>query len=281
MKLVGVGDSWCWGAELVDPVEEPVPIMTLPGGGFERQSKPINIEYRLKNRYINRFQTMIGAEELVDLSEPADSNDAIFRKLVEWLINSGYTSGLDTSDLFISIGWTSPERTEFYYKEKWGEDHWATYGPWSLDEQKNKNIDLHNFFNLFFENFGTPDGFIYKYYQTMWATQCLLEKFNIKYVMHQAFYHYPDRMPLEWKDDVYKQEFLQMDNNQTIKNLWNSINENCFVNKDHPTMSTAHHVMVEKGGLDNVFEVFHPNALGHKIWAEYLYEFCTDKGLLS
>ena len=50
MKLIGAGDSWCWGAELVDPAIDPDPIMNLPGGGFERQSIPENIEYRLKNR---------------------------------------------------------------------------------------------------------------------------------------------------------------------------------------------------------------------------------------
>ena len=69
MRLVGAGDSWCWGAELVDPIIDPEPIMNMPGGGFERQSIPENIEYRLKNRYINRFADMVGADELVDLSE--------------------------------------------------------------------------------------------------------------------------------------------------------------------------------------------------------------------
>ena len=61
MRLIGCGDSWCWGAELVDPKEEPVPIMNLPGGGFDRQLKPINIEYRLKHRYLNLFADSIGA----------------------------------------------------------------------------------------------------------------------------------------------------------------------------------------------------------------------------
>ena len=56
MKLIGAGDSWCWGAELVDPMEEPTPIMNLPGCGFERQAKPVNIDFRLKNRYINNYE---------------------------------------------------------------------------------------------------------------------------------------------------------------------------------------------------------------------------------
>ena len=95
MRLVGCGDSWCWGAELVDPVIDPEPIMNLPGGGFERQSIPENIEYRLKNRYINRFADMMNADELIDLSDPSLSNDSIIRRLIEWLSTEGYLTGRD------------------------------------------------------------------------------------------------------------------------------------------------------------------------------------------
>jgi hypothetical protein len=35
MKLIGCGDSWVWGDELVDPIEEPIPIMMIPDGGFD------------------------------------------------------------------------------------------------------------------------------------------------------------------------------------------------------------------------------------------------------
>ena len=117
MRVVGCGDSWCWASELVDPIEEPVPIMNYPNGGFERHDKPVNTAYRLKHRYLNIFADKIGATELIDLSRPSRSNDAIIRVLVEWLTNEGYTSGRDTSDLFITIGWTSPERREFYIKK--------------------------------------------------------------------------------------------------------------------------------------------------------------------
>ena len=46
-KLVACGDSWCWGAELVDPAVEPVPIKNLPGGRFWRQGNPEHVAYRL------------------------------------------------------------------------------------------------------------------------------------------------------------------------------------------------------------------------------------------
>lgn len=278
-KLVACGDSWCWGAELVDPAVEPVPIMNLPGGGFERQSKPENVAYRLKHRYVNVFAEKAGITEIEDLSIPSLSNDAILRRLITWLAENGYNQS-NTQDLFVSIGWTSPERTEFYYREKWGEDHWAPYGPWSLDQKYEKNHDkLHDFFNLYFELFGAPEGFVNKYIQTVWTAQTILKSLNIKYVMHQAFYHHHEQMIKEWNDADYKTQNMNV--NAAYTNMWNNIDRGCFINKDHPDFSTAHHVMIAKGGIENVFEVFHPNATGHKIWGEYLYDFCKANGTVQ
>lgn len=279
-KILACGDSWCWGAELVDPAVEPVPIMTLPGGGFERQSKPENIKYRLEKRYINQFATRAGIEDIEDISMPSLSNDAILRRLLHWLAENGHTDHRNNSDLLVSIGWTSPERTEFYYKEKWGCDHWATYGPWALDQKFEKDHDkLHTFFNLYFDLFGEPAGFVSKYVQTVWIAQTILKSLNIKYVMHQAFYHHHEQLIKQWDDKLYKEQNMQL--TEGVVKLWESVDNRFFVNKDHPDLSTAHHVMVAKGGIDNVFEIFHPNAAGHEIWGEYLYDFCKANGTLN
>lgn len=276
-KLVACGDSWCWGAELVDPAVEPVPIMNLPGGGFERQSKPENVAYRLKHRYINVLAEHAGITDVEDLSIPSLSNDAILRRLIQWLFANGYNSR-NTENLFVSIGWTSPERTEHYYKERWGDDNYAPYGPWSL-EQQFENKDLHTFYNLYFDLFGSPQGFVNKYIQTVYLTEMLLKSMNIKYIMHQAFYHHHEQMIKDWKDNDYKKDNMDLDTSYSA--IWDSIDARYFVNKNHPELSTAHHVMVHKGGIDNVFEVFHPNANGHKIWGDYLYDFCVVNGTLA
>lgn len=278
-KLVACGDSWCWGAELVDPAVEPVPIMTLPGGGFERQGKPENVKYRLEHRYINQLAQHAGITDVVDLSEPSLSNDAIIRRLLSWLAENDHLDPRNNSELLVSIGWTSPERTEFYYKERWGGDHWATYGPWSLEQQFSDNHEkLNKFFNLYFDLFGSPEGFVSKYIHSVWMIQSVLKSLGIKYVMHQAFYHHHEQMIKQWDDEAYKQQNMNL--SQDLVRLWNSIDSRYFVNKDHPHLSTAHHVMIAKGGIENVFEVFHPNALGHKIWGEYLYEFCKGNSTI-
>lgn len=280
MKLLACGDSWCWGAELVDPVIDPEPIMNLPGGGFERQSVPENIKYRLENRYINQFAKHANIDDIVDLSLPSQSNDAIFRKLIAWLADNEYLGGKDTSDLIISIGWTSPERTEHYYKEQFGDTNYAPYGPWSLDQDFTVQLGdeegkkLNQFYNLFFDLFGDAKGFVTKYIHTVFLAQMLLKSLNIKYVMHQAFYHHHEQMLREWDDEVYRNENLIMSNE--LSTMWNLIDNDRFIDKS----STAHKVMIEKGSLEDSFIVFHPSALGHKIWGQYMFDFCKEKNII-
>jgi hypothetical protein len=275
MRLIGCGDSWCWGAELVDPIEEPVPIMNLPGGGFERQLKQINIDYRLKHRYLNLFADKIGATEIVDLSKPSLSNDAIVRRLIEFLANEGYTTGRDTSDLFITIGWSSPERREFYYKERWGSDNWMEFGPWSM-EQDHGNPDVDKFMRLYFDNFWNEGEFLHRWIQQVWQTELMLKSLNIKYVMHQAFYHHHTQMINQWDDKKYKEKFTTI--TKADKLLWDSIDNVKFIHKDHPEVGTMHHYMLSQA--KDVFEVFHPNHKGHAIWADYMHKYCVENNLL-
>jgi hypothetical protein len=280
MKLVGCGDSWCWGAELVDPTEEPIPLMKLPGGEFERHFKPVNEAYRLKYRYLNQFASKIEASEIVDLSLPSYSNDAICRRLLDWLAEEGYLEGRDTSELFITIGWTSPERTEFFYKETWGCDNWCPVGPWSID-QPYQNKQLKTFFSLYFENFSNPGGYLHKWITQIWQVEFLLKKLNIKYIMHQAFYHHHLQTIHQWNDEEYLKDKT---NTITAANqkMWSMIDPIKFIGKNDSKTGTAHHVMLDAANGDStkVFEVFHPNATGHTIWAEHMFKYCKDNNLL-
>ena len=40
-------------------------------------------------------------------------------------------------------------------------------------------------------------------------------------------------------------------------------------------------ISIDYADYPNVFEVFHPNANGHKIWGDYLYDFCVANGTLK
>lgn len=275
MKLIGCGDSWCWGAELVDPSVEPVPIMTLPGGGFDRQLKPKNVEYRLKNRYINQLADKLRAE-VVDLSQPAYSNDAIFRRLVDYLVTQGYTTGKDTSDIFVSIGWTSPERREFFNPDT--DEKWLTFGPW-INDVPHQDKHVNKFFKLYYQHFSDLAYSMHRYINHIWLAEQVLKKYNIKYVMHQAFYHIEFKTIEEWNDTEYLKNTTNMFDSDKI--MWDSVDSINFLNKDN-TIRTAHNIMLDavNGDRDKVFEVFHPNANGHTIFANYLYDYIRKNSIL-
>ena len=278
MRLIGVGDSWCWGAELVDPIIDPEPIMNMPGGGFERQAIPENIEYRLKNRYINRFADMVNADELIDLSEPSLSNDAMIRVLFEWLATEGYLTGKDTSDLFISIGWSSPERREFHTRKPWRhsdtgfDDHTIAFGPWSM-AQDHGDAELDQFFRLYFDKFWSESEFIHRHINQVWQMEKILKNYGIKFIMHQAFYHHHEKMIYDWDDEEYEKNFNKITPGD--KALWEDINSDTFIRD-----TTAWQHMLTKGPAEEVFIVFHPSAEGHRHWAEYLYKHCVEKKLI-
>jgi hypothetical protein len=275
MKLIACGDSWAWGAELVDPAV--VPKWVPHQDNHHLHYLPENEIYRHTHRYTGILAEKLNAE-VVDLSYCGYSNDAIIRTLFDWLIKEDYLSGRDTSDIFVSIGWTSPERREFFYKQKWGSDNWMPFGPlWGQRFPENKDLD--EFSRIYIENFWNPGEYMHRWINQVWQTQELLEKHKIKYVMHQAFYHHHHKMISEWEDVKYHNNHAEHITPSDRK-LWDMINDKTFMHKDDPKVGTAHNYMVAIGGKDKVFADIHPNTYGHKIWAEHMYEYCTENKLL-
>lgn len=283
MKLIACGDSWVWGAELVDPLEEPIPIMKLPGDQYCRHFKPINIKYRENHRYIKLFADKIGADELIDLSTPSISNTAIIRKLKDYLSTEGYFAGRNTSDLFVSIGWTSPERTEFYFKDPiTSHIEPIVFGPWVFSVPQ-KDPDVDKFLKTYSLLFCHEYEFMHRWIKEVFETQVLLQHFKIKFVMHQAFYHFLDIWFTTWEDNKYLERGMNTISNAD-KKLWDIVDSKTFMYKNEKLIS-AHNIMkreAEKQFNDpnKAFIVMHPSEYGHSVWADHLYEYCKKEKLL-
>ena len=278
MRLVGCGDSWTWGAELVDPIEEPIPIMNLEGDQFWRQMKPINIAYREKHRYLNLLGLKLNATEIIDLSKPAYSNEAIIRVLLQWLSDEGYTNGRDTSDLFISIGWSSPERREFY-TNRGDQEYYFELGPWSADRDHGDK-EWNEFFKLYVTHFWKENEFIRRWIHDVYKTEVLLKHLKIRYVMHQAFYHHYLDPIHTWDDKVYRQKNFPAVK-EADRKLWAAVDDLRFLNKDDEEIGTSHHYLLKQVNNDikKVLLAWHPNEYGHKLWAEYLHQYIVTNKL--
>lgn len=291
MRLIGCGDSWAWGAELVKFQTTPKDRMCDHNDHY----LPENMEYRFKHRYLNLFADRIGATELIDLSLAGYSNEAIHRSLIRYLAMEGYLSGRDTNDLFVSIGWTSPERKEHacvYKDQSHGivpselelfksntHERWFSVGPWvaSIDYGEK---EINDFFKYYIKYFWTELEMIYRWISIIKNTENLLKLHNIKYVMHQAFFHYKDATIANWDDDKYKTEII--DKWTTFEQaIFSSIDSKHFVDKD-VFVKTFHRYVLEEVKYDTtkIFTIFHPNTYAHKLWAEHQYDFCIKNNLL-
>lgn len=280
MKLVICGDSWAWGAELLDPSTGEK--WGRNGIGHDHHFIPIHKKFRETHRYSYLLQQKLQADEVVDLSFCSISNDYIMRTLMDWLASEGYLQGRDASDLLISIGWTSPERTEFYYKSKWGDTNWAPFGPWQMDmayapykAEPGESSDLFEFFRLYFEYFCHKTEYMHRWARQVWMMQFILKKLNIKYVMHQAFYHEYSLSSHQWNDVNYwdANKLSPID-----KFFWDDVDVKHFMFKNDTRFRTFQGYIKYRGVLKNqhVFEEFHPNALGHEIWANKMYDYIKD-----
>lgn len=282
MKIVTCGDSWCWGAELVDPDQEPFWIPNADN--HHLHLLPVHEKYRLEHKYIRIFAEGVQADEIVDLSQCSISNDAVVRRLTEWLLVEGYTTGRDTSDLFISIGWTSPERVEFYNKECGGVDRgWLAFGSWSTNDGVYENSDISKFMKLYFRHCLSEEGFIHHWLSQLWQTEMMLKRFNIKYVMFQAFYDhcYHGYSPHQWDDHKYTADYIDVisPGDKILKQSFDPLR---FMEWSSEKIGTSHNFMVNAAGGDatKVIGSWHPNVLGHSIWGEHMVKHCLGNKLI-
>lgn len=277
IKLILLGDSWAWGTELLDPQVFPDGnVMKANAETFDHHHHPTHTIYRENNRYARLFADQIGAESIIDLSKGGASNDTIVRLLLRWLAEEGYTQGRATDDLFVTIGWTSPERKDFFYNKNIGgsdDRGWFTLFPNFRHDYGSE--DLSKFYDLYVTNLWNAGEYMHRYITQVWQVSMILKNLKIKYLMHQAFYQQQMHI-LNWKDSIFKsnvnEKILPSD-----KLIWDAVDPIRFMNKDDVSC-TFHEYILNKN--KNVLYNQHPNHIGHRIWAEYMYEYCLKHQLL-
>ena len=103
------GDSWTSG-DIINPELE------LAGKEHPNVNDPSNDDYRLPKVLPHKLGKLLDVETL-NIAMAGSSNDAIvrrtMRKVKELLLD------YKPEDLFVIIGWSSPERKDFYYPGEW------------------------------------------------------------------------------------------------------------------------------------------------------------------
>jgi hypothetical protein len=129
------------------------------------------------------------------------------------------------------------------------------------------------------ELFWNVREYLYRYYSQIVLLQNLLNNLKIKYVMHQAFYHLENSNVLEWSYTSYKNKVI--DNTPWYDQiLWQSVDPIKFMLKDNSQYTTFRDYIVSQvSKKEEVFCAWHPNALGHKLWANFMYDYVIREKL--
>jgi len=266
-RLIAFGDSWTWGSELRDP--------SIPGlrEDFDHRDSG----YRLEHVWSSCLGRAIGRDDVINLAWPGCSNDTILRSLTEWLITQGYLQGQDPSRDLVAIGWTSPERRDFWFHDvddpSCVDRGWLTMYPmWT---HTYKHAAINRFSREYVRYWWHAAEYMHRYINTIHRAQQLLEAAGVEYFMFQAIYHHHQQLITEWNDQQYQVQH-ELKISDADRQIWQLIDGDRFMHKDQPLATFHNHIIGDRDPRE-VLLISHPNELGHRLWADHICDWLTQR----
>ena len=268
------GDSWTAG-DIVDPKlfkDQPWHV-----------NHPDNKQYRLPRVWPHKLGKLANVD-IINNSIAGASNDTIVRSTINDIIELKATHNLQ--EIFVIIGWSSPERKDFFYKwgNKKGEGNWECLYPAELTHWSSERKELNEFFKLYVKNHWYEEEYITRHCLNTITLHNFLTNLNIPHLFFNAFYEGKKEV-LDPKThqlyessnlDSFISEFREQKDYKTLKRL--QINNILKEYKDIFKQS-----FIKKSFIKFLFENlnkykqkelidYHPTELGHKLWANYIFE---------
>jgi hypothetical protein len=266
------GDSWTAG-DILDPKLEKLGITSVDHRD--------NDEYRLPKVWPYKLSKLTNIE-VSNTSHAGASNDGIEKRIIAQVGN--LLKSHNASDILVIIGWTSPERKDFYYKDAMNSSdngRWETIYPASPAIHKPAD-GFEEFTKLYTTYFWNAEEYIMRYMIQNINIHNYLNSHNIKHVFFDAFYETfeakvnPNRHPIFDSVDlinVIKKLPLPIEN-LSIKDQYLELYETNFIKitfkqfiKNILEKSKSNNIPYSKNDL---FDKMHPTELSHQKWANYL-----------
>ena len=280
--LLVVGDSWSFGSEINDP--------EMPSNIKDWDVK--NNSYRIPKIWPTLLAEKLGSS-VTNLSYPASSNDRIVRVTESWLYENYISRNRSTDELKVIIGWTSPERKDFFYNDphKKGTPNWTTIWP-QQTEFDYIQPGMNQFFKLYVTYLWNEREALNRYVHQVTAMENLCKVHNIKLLMFQAFYdkglgiHGADdsidsikdhKNPGYINDELEKVEMGENYpgwhhhySNEMNKTMWECLDQKTFLKESFLGYMKEH-------DIDKTISGQHPNELGHTLWANRLETYIKEE----
>ena len=286
LQLICNGDSWVFGSELVDPEIIKKYPSNIHIGHYDHL--PESDSYRLPRIFSTKLAEKLNADS-INLAWPADDNQSICNRTIGYIVENYINAGLGTENLFVVIGWSSPERARFWYKDETrNEKHiiWPSLEWHDTQAQK-------KFWELYVTYFWNNEEYMPRFVDTVLRFQNFCSEHKIKYVMFNAFYQGMGSgctrqqatdinvekelltLPADGYDySINSQRFSKMSSHLAT---WKTISDKTYYCKDQDKNSFKTFIYDR---LAQPFAGDHPSEQGHTIWADELYRYINDNKLL-
>tara|TARA_B100000085_G_scaffold189925_1_gene173826 strand:+ start:2945 stop:3823 length:879 start_codon:yes stop_codon:yes gene_type:complete len=285
--LVVAGDSWTFGSEIVNP---------KLGGKFKEWDSANNT-YRIPRIWPTLFANK-RSWQITNLGYPASSNDRILRTVESWLYENYLSTDEDTSNLRLIVGWTSPERKDFFYTDPLKQSHpgWTTIWP-NQSHFDYVQPGMNDFFKQYVTFLHDEREANNRYVHQVKSLENLCKVHNIELCMFQAFYDagtgihnandnttFKDYVNKEYINDDREKQRLGMKHpgfhwhygNELTKTMWDSVEEKRFYNKNKDP-HTFFGWLKQQDDIDKVISGQHPSEHGHRLWAKEIERYVATE----
>jgi len=243
------GDSWTAG-DIVDP--------ELFGDELYHVNHPDNDQYRIPRVWPGMLDY-----ETINQSVAGSSNDAIvrrvLRKVIELLENN------QPENLFVIVGWTSPERKDFYYKNNHGS--WETIYPAQLEQDfdydDESKKELKQFYKIYLKYFWNREEYLERYIQQNLIIHYFLQDKGIKHLFFDAFYESKDGGLWDSKDllDTLSNQISNRTFSDKLQKEFIELRNKFFIKISMQKYLSSY-------SQKDLFDGNHPSTQGHKLWAK-------------
>lgn len=289
LDLILGGDSWVFGSEIASPEL----MAKHPGkhaGEFDWIEE--NDEYREPRVFPKLLGEKLGATNVISTAHPADDNASILNRTIDYITKNYITNGRGTEDIFVVIGWSSPERVRFWYKD---DDISRRYIIWPSLEWHDSSAQK-RIWELYVTYLWNKEEYIPRFVETVLRFQNFCSEHKIKWLCFNAFYRglgsgcsFNDGTDINIKNEIAsispQEGYGYMINGKRQpgynlfqwENIWSTIDPVRYYCKDQEENSWK--TFIHKH-LENPLSGWHPSEQGHQIWAEEIHRYITVNNLL-
>jgi hypothetical protein len=287
LKIICDGDSWTFGSEIADPKISMRYDGTVHPGKYDWLEE--NDDYRLPKIFPTHLANLLDAE-VINLSWPADDNGTIVNRIVTYITSNYISKGLATDDLFVIVGWSSPERHFFWYKD---EEFSGKFRLWPQVQHFDRPPQK-DFWDLYVTYLWNAEEYLPRFVMNVVQLQNFCVANNIKWMCYNSFYQTPGRNPEQWDDLDIRNELSKLHLHGTpvqvtnVKgrdayqyeyvSLWDTVDKIRFYKKDEP--NNTFKSFMEENNQINPYNGWHPSPESHEIWAKELVRYIKENNLI-